>query len=747
MNGCVSNARRLFARRAAAVCLLFLASIGSAPASRGAEDPLAESPARTAPEHPITVDELKDLVSTLEDDAARTAFVRQLRALIAARSQTAGDSAEPPGGPLLAFASEIAERIGGRAIAAASVMLDLPRTLSGAWSKLAQMRTSAAGAADVGRLAIVFALGLAIQWAVRRVVRRPQTRLSAWSTGGFGQRLGLLFVYTLLDLAPIVAFAAAAFLALSMAELSRGVRLVALAVINAHILTCLVMAVARLVLAPRAASLRLMRIGDEAANYFYLWLYRLSAVAIYGYMLAVASLYLGVPRGVDRVAIDIVGLVVAVMIAMFVLQNRLSVTAWLRGTDPSAGASPSSWARIRGWLAGGWHILALLYLLAAYVIWAADVPGGFRFLVRGTALTVVVLLAARLISAGAHSLVRRGFALSEETKARFPSLEARANRYTSVFHTAVRIVIYGVATLAILQAWNIDSLSVLASDLGKQALSSLFTISAVFVVAFLIWEGANAALDYHIAKAGGSARQAKLRTALPILRRILMIALAVMVVLSVLSQLGINIAPLLAGAGVVGIAVGLGAQNLAKDVLKGLSILMEDSIAIGDVVTVGGHTGIVEGLWVGSLQLRDLDGTVYTIPFSEVTTVVNMTKDYSYAVIEASVSYREDIDRVADVLMEIGATLQADPVVGPDILEPLEVLGVEQLGESAVVIRARMKTRPIKQWGVARAFRRRMKMRFDELGIEIPFPQRVVHIAGAPPSPLQPHAAQEPKSS
>ena len=744
MMGLGKSGRCLVGWRSCVIGVLLVVSLSLAPVSRAAaQDPAAPSASDTSA-RPVTVEELKDLVSTLEDDSARAAFIRQLRALIAARSQLAEERAEPPGGALLAFASTIAERIGNRAAAAASILLDLPQALGGAWSKLARMRTSAEGAGDVGRVMVIFLLGLALQGLMHRVVRRPQARLTAWPPNGWVQRLGLLLAYTLLDLAPIGVFAGAAFLALSIVDVPRGVRLATFALIEAHVLSGLVAAAARFALAPRAASLRLIGWGDEAANYAYLWIRRLSAVGIYGYILASSSTYFGVPRGVDRVAIDLVGLVVVIMMAMVVLQNRAAIAAWLRGAARAEPAPPGSWARIRAWVASGWHILALIYLFAAYVVWAADVPGGFRFLVRGTVLTALVLLFARLISAGIHRAINRGFALSEETKARLPLLEARANRYSSVFHTAVRIVVYGIAALAILQAWSVDSLDVLASDLGKRALSSLFTIGAIFIVAFLVWEGVNAALDYHVAKAGGSARQAKLRTALPILRRILLIALAVMVVLSVLSQIGINVAPLLAGAGVIGIAVGLGAQSLAKDVLKGLSILLEDSIAVGDVVSVGGRTGLVEDLSVGSIRLRDLNGAVHIIPFSEVTTIVNMSKEYAYAVIEASVGYGEDIDRVSTVLEEVGAALRADPAVGPDILEPIEVIGVERLGESSVVIRARMKTRPIKNWDVERAFRRRMKMRFDELGIEIPFPQRTVHIAGPP---TLPRAAEDGKLS
>ncbi|MBM3542123.1 MAG: mechanosensitive ion channel, partial [Alphaproteobacteria bacterium] len=296
----------------------------------------------------------------------------------------------------------------------------------------------------------------------------------------------------------------------------------------------------------------------------------------------------------------------------------------------------------------------------------------------------------------------------------------------------VRAVIYAGAFLAILEAWRLGALKALGGDLGRQAGASLATIMGVVFVAFLLWELAGAAMDRHVARAEGTVRQGKYRTAFPILRRMLFAALAVMVGLTVLSEFGVNIAHLLAGAGVIGIAVGLGAQSLAKDVLKGLTILLEDSIAVGDWVTVGGRTGEVEELSIGSVRLRDLNGHVYIIPFSEVSTVVNMNKEFGYAILEVGVSYAADVDRAIDAVREALAEIRADSSFAADVRGDLEMLGVAALADSAVVIRGRARTAPLEQWRVEREFRRRIKLKLDSLGIEIPFPQRTVHVVGEP---------------
>jgi small conductance mechanosensitive channel len=235
------------------------------------------------------------------------------------------------------------------------------------------------------------------------------------------------------------------------------------------------------------------------------------------------------------------------------------------------------------------------------------------------------------------------------------------------------------------------------------------------------------------------------RTLLPLIRNVARVVLGVIVTLTVLSELGVDIAPLLAGAGIAGLAIGFGAQSLVKDVITGVFILLEDSIAVGDVVNVGGHGGVVEGMTVRTVRLRDLSGNVHIVPFGEVASVLNMTKEFSYALIEAGVAYKEDVDQVIEVLREIGAGMAADPEFGPMILEPLEVIGLDSFGESSVNIRVRIKTRPIKQWAVRREFHRRMKRAFDERGIEIPFPHRTVFFGAetAETEKFEPPVAEE----
>lgn len=207
-------------------------------------------------------------------------------------------------------------------------------------------------------------------------------------------------------------------------------------------------------------------------------------------------------------------------------------------------------------------------------------------------------------------------------------------------------------------------------------------------------------------------------------RAIVIVAAALMT----LKAIGIDIGPLLAGAGVVGLAVGFGAQSLVKDVISGFFILLENHMNVGDVVTIAGEAGLVESINLRVTTLRDLSGNVHIIPNGQIATVTNMTKEYSRAVLDIGVAYKENVDEVMRVMKDVGDELAKDPGFSGRILEPMEMLGVDSFGDSSVNIRARITTKPLEQWSVAREYRRRLKNTFDEKGIEIPFPHVTLYM-------------------
>ena len=211
-------------------------------------------------------------------------------------------------------------------------------------------------------------------------------------------------------------------------------------------------------------------------------------------------------------------------------------------------------------------------------------------------------------------------------------------------------------------------------------------------------------------------------------RNTLKLVILVTMSMMVMKEIGIEIGPILAAAGVVGLAVGFGAQNLVQDIISGFFILMEDQIRVGDVIQTAGKGGLVEKVNLRMTVLRDLHGNVHFIRNGTIDIVTNMTKDFSRYVFEIGVAYRENVDEVIEVIKMVDEDLRSDPEYGKDILEPIEILGLDRFDDSAVVIKARNKTRPIQQWRIGREFNRRLKMKFDELGIEIPFPHRTIYM-------------------
>lgn len=346
----------------------------------------------------------------------------------------------------------------------------------------------------------------------------------------------------------------------------------------------------------------------------------------------------------------------------------------------------------------------------------------------GTLITLIlglgIFLAIRTIT---FRILKRINVLAETIGLRL----SRFGFYTQVVQGFLKVIVVGLTSYTLGKIWAIKWIDLIfESDAMRAFIGMAVTVLLVGILSALVWDVIGLYLSYML-KQADDRNQTRVKTLLPIVRNIVLSVFAVLFGLVLLSEVGINVTPLLAGAGVIGVAFGFGAQTMVKDFLTGFTIVLEDLIRVGDVVTLGGCNGVVEKITLRKVQLRDVAGIVYTIPFSEITTIQNMTKDFSFYVMDIGVAYKEDTDRVIDVLRQVDEDLRQDPVYSGHILESLEILGVDRFEDSAVIIKARIKTEPIKKWMVGREFNRRMKQAFDRAGIEIPFPQRTVTVVSA----------------
>lgn len=342
-----------------------------------------------------------------------------------------------------------------------------------------------------------------------------------------------------------------------------------------------------------------------------------------------------------------------------------------------------------------------------------------------TGLLAVALL-VKLLRIGRQRAHRAVQALLK----RYHLTEQRYHGHIQFLYSFALIGLICGALYTLLVIWGMADFSSLAGQTGRAIISTALNIFLVLAFAFALWEISNGLIETALRRVdGGNSR--RMQTLLPVARNVMRIVFGVVFSLMILSELGIEIMPLLAGAGIVGIAVGFGAQTLVRDFLSGFMVILEDLIQVGDVVTVAGHSGLVEKITIRKVELRDLEGIVHTVPFSQINIIENRTKDFSCYVLDIGVAYREDTDRVIQLLRDIDTSMRQDPAFKDFMLEPLEIFGVDRFADSAVIIKGRLKTIPLKQWDIGREFNRRMKQQFDANNIEIPFPHRTLYFGQA----------------
>jgi small-conductance mechanosensitive channel len=727
--------------RAIGILLLTLLLLGPTAAS-----------AQTAPAGGPTQVEARRALEVLEDPQKRAQFIDTLRAIAKAPPPAPEAAAQPSlalepnslGAQLLSQLSGWSDRLSAETAAAADALSDLPLL----WRRFA--RTIASPALQkafltfIWQLVLVIGCALLLEWLAGLALRRPLAGLAVFapengagpSNNGIAatrasrsagawrllRRLPFALARLLLELVPVAVFAGIG--NLLAAVLADGTtRFVILVLINAYVAYRVILAIGQMLISPRLGRLRLLYIDDSHANLAIGWLRRITIVAVFGSAAAELGLLLGLDAGSYRTLLRLVGLIVAGLLAAFVLRSRHAVAAHLRGEPAQAGPTHDSVRRWRRWFAGAWHYFALVVIAAGWISWAAgerDGIGGLRLLIE----TVAVLVLSRLVTILLLGVLDRAaqFGLGQARR-RHPGLEARAVRYQAPARAVVLLLIDLATLIVLLEIWGINAFFWFAPGrVGGHLLSALVTIAIAVVAAISVWEGANAALEHRLARlgeAGPAAHAARLRTLLPMLRAMLLATILVVVGLTALSQIGVNIAPLLAGAGVIGVAVGFGAQKLVQDVITGMFVLFENAIQVGDVVTVAALTGTVEQLSVRTIWLRGGDGTMHVIPFNAVTTISNSSRGLGNASISVTVAFQEDSDRVAAVLREIAAEMRHDPDFAPLMLGDLKLLGVDAVKATGVTIAGEIPCTASGRWAVQREFNRRLQKRFQELGIAL----------------------------
>lgn len=702
------------------------------------------APAVTASPAAPSADDINRLANALNDPAARAALIQQLHLLADAQKQAQPDT--PPveafGAKVMASLSahldDLSEEAGGLGVA----FSDFPHLLRYIEHQTENPATRARWI-DVGSgVLLVIGVGLLAYIVSKVVIGLFGKRLERRQPQTFRAKLCLSLARLFIDCLPIVAFLAASYSMLTSIDEVEVVGATSFAVVRATSFYLGLLALARFFISPTAPNLRLIRLSNETARYLYIWIRRLASVAIYGYFVLTAAELLGLPHGAYRALLKIVGLVFAILSCLLILQNRIPVKHWLRKEKPRKHLrlnNLQSLSSTRYWLFGIWYIFALAYVVGTYLTWTLNLQGGLTYILHATIGVVVIIALARLAIFLIDIVMDRSLGLSGRLKTAYPQFDTRANRYVPLLRALLHWAVTLLVVLGCLRVWGVNSFSWLTTK--NILVSKAVAVGFVVVSAVVAWEVFAAFIERILIGAGDAdhriERSARTRTLLPLLKNVFLIFVIVIAGLIVLSEVGLDTGPLLAGAGVIGVALGFGSQSLVKDMITGIFILFENTIAVGEVVDLGNkHSGTVEALSIRSVKLRDDSGGIHTVPFSDVSSVTNLSRDFSNYLFTVRIDYRVDTDRIVNLVKEIAEGLAADSAFRNLILGPVDIWGIDGFADNGMCLKGAFKTRPLQQWRVGREFNRRLKKRMDELGIPVPMPRQEIYQAGSAVKPV-----------
>ncbi|GBQ93801.1 mechanosensitive ion channel family protein [Asaia krungthepensis] len=545
------------------------------------------------------------------------------------------------------------------------------------------------------------------------------------------KRLPYSFLCLLLDCVPVLVVP---FIALLIVVVDPAADEYTTALLRALSLTALISAgliiAIRAILAPKRPWLRLAMFSDSAAVFLFDWL-RLLVMTTGISAAAFETLDdCGLPDRVNEALLKILTLVLHLMVAVMILRSRPRVMRFCdRGDRRGAGAN------LLHFFGRTWWVVALFFDMGLWLVWAAEIHHGYAAIWKLFLRSALALVIMRCVSIVLYGVLERVFrkapgwvTLSEDAQTRFTRYYAPAQRVTS-------IIIIALTVLALASAWGAPIKALFGvGGLGYRLISSSMTVLIACLLGIVVWEASNVMLERYARKVGGlddgAARVARVRTLQPMIRIVLMVVLVAVIGLTILSEIGVNVAPLLAGASIFGVALGFGSQKLVQDFINGIFLLMENALTVGDAVTLNGTYGVVEHLSLRTVHVRANDGSMNIFPFSSLGQIINYNRDFARAIIVAEVGYETDTDEVVSVINDITAEMRADDNFKNLIIDDFQMWGVDALNQTSVTVRGTLPTITSGRWPVQREFYRRLKKTFEARGIHLPYPTRFVEVTG-----------------
>jgi small-conductance mechanosensitive channel len=718
---------------------------------------------------PLTAENIDHIVAGLSDEQVRRLLINELKLQA---QQEATVEAKPEG--IAGFIDKVKNltallqtriefiRSGGSAV---------PQELLGIYAFLGRGdRGTKTVTQVILSVAAVLASALLIEWLFVLYSAAARRRITSSVPSGWIAKIGSLGSRTLLDLTAIIIFIVAALILFFLfLDRTAGQRVLLAAYLAGLAFFQGAYLVLRFFLAPRAPALRFLPFSDETALYLHYWLLALIFVLCFGNVTRGVMGLAGATELTQLKFGTLYGMIAAGMIIWMILQKRkAAAAAFSRGL-------PETSLRYR--LAQKWHhfaVFAVLLLLAA----------GIGAAILGTAsgqaaLTLLMIPLYFLLDWILRLMLEAAFGIVEqpeeqpvpaaaasdapgddiETEADRPDADEVAEdkaagggrldleRMKGPLRAALRIALAVLLFFWILGIWDVDL------PIGEEVVSTLMEILIIVLICYVAWGLVNAAIVRRMRdempeedeeQEEGGAGGSRIATLLLLLRKFLLVVIIVMAGLIVLSALGVNIGPLIAGAGVFGLAIGFGAQTLVRDIISGVFFLMDDAFRVGDYLEVSGTKGTVEHISLRSLRLRNPRGQVYFIPFGDMKTVTNLSRDYVIMKLDFRVRYDADVEKIRKIIKKkVYNVIAADPELGPKLLEPIKSQGVREMDDSAMIMRVKYKTKPGDQFAIRKEVYHLMQESFKEEGIEFAHRNVTVYLPPEPGSEADAQAAGE----